>query len=141
MASRWRLQRVFDLGVPLGRVRLDAAFRKRGVDLLSRFVQSEFDHRQIRGRRFQKVEQSEFPQPQFDLVELIEAVAEMDEHQVAFMAQKRKQSAPACAPGFHLGEDTGSLIHHAVAVGLQASAASRPNEGASFDAARSILRS
>ena len=91
------LQRRGDLGVPLRRVRFEALGRRGLVGLAARLVESELDDRNIGVARVKEVVERGLRQVQLDLVQRFERVAEVDEDQIALVAQfrERVRSAPA----------------------------------------------
>jgi len=88
-------QHGFDLVVPFLRVRFHAARRQRPVDLGGRFVQPQLDHRQVGRSGLQVIRQRRARD--FDLrpIELFEIAAEVQQQQVAFVAEQRVDGALA----------------------------------------------
>ena len=89
---------------PFLRVRFHAAFGERLVGLQRRFVQPQLNHRQIGSRGLQEIVESKPRQVELRLIELVEAVAEVDQHQVAFVSEQGEQRRLAIGLRLHLGQ-------------------------------------
>ena len=126
--------------IPWLRVRLDASIRQILVSLERRLVEPQFNHGKIGSCRLQIVAQPQLRQMQFGLLQLIERLSEMDQHQVALMSQQRKKTGLTCGLLFHPFQQAAGLLLRCPASPRAATGARRPSETASFDAKRYSLR-
>ena len=92
MASAAALERCGDFGVPLGRVLLEALGGGGFVGLAGGLVEAEFDDRDVGVAGVEEVVERGLGEIEFDLVERFERVAEVDEDQVALVAELGEES-------------------------------------------------
>ena len=86
------LQARLHFGLKLGRSRIETLGGRGFPRLAARFVQAEFDDRDVRVLEFKKVVKGELGKIELNLVELLEGIAEMDIDQVALVAELRVKS-------------------------------------------------
>ena len=80
-----------------------------------RFVEADFDHRQIRRSRFQAVAECKPGDGELGLAEFLEAAAEVDDHQVALVAERGEERGfTVFAPG-HLAEQPRRVLESSIA--------------------------
>ena len=91
------LERGGNLRIPLRRVCLKSLGRCRFVGLPARLVQSQFDDRNVRVRRDQKVGKRRLRELQFHLVQRLEGVAKVDEDQIALVTKLREKARLSAA--------------------------------------------
>ena len=93
------VERGFDLLLPLGGIRLDALVDEAGIDLRGGFVDAELDNREVGRGGLQVIADGEAGQIELRLVEFFETAAEVDEHQIALVAEQGEQRALAAFGG------------------------------------------
>src|SRR5581483_10918127 len=87
----------FDFAVPLGRAGLETFRGELAVESYRRFVKTQLDDGEIGARRLEIFAQLRARDRQLGAVEIVEGFAEMDEHQIAFVTEERKESGAAAA--------------------------------------------
>src|SRR5580704_10671900 len=96
-------------------MRPDAALGELAIERDRRLVESDFDHRQVRRSRFEVVAECEAGDGKLGVAKFFEAAAKMDDHQIALVAQCRKERALAVLAPSHLGEQLRRLHDSGVA--------------------------
>ena len=110
---------VFDFLLPLGGVGLYALLDQAGVDFRGGFVDAEFDDGEVGSGGLEEIVQGEAGEIELRLVELFETAAEVDEHQVALVAEHGEEGALASFGGaLERGEGIGRLLHDLGAGGV-----------------------
>src|ERR1700691_3557152 len=84
-------------------MRFDAARGQLSVEFYSRFVESDFDHRKVRSRRFKIFAQRQAREFVLRGGKLVEVPAEVNYDQVALMPELREQRALAVLAALHRG--------------------------------------
>ena len=83
------------------------------VDLGGGLVEPELDDGQVRGGWLQVVADGETRERELRLVELFEAAAEVDEEEVAFVAEEREdRRVTTVAERLHLSERRGGFVEN-----------------------------
>ena len=77
----------FHLAVPLGGAWAHALFNQLAVKFDRRLVEPQLNDLEIRRYRFEKLAKSGVGQLELDVIEIVEGLAKMNEHQVALVAQ------------------------------------------------------
>jgi len=80
------------------------------VDLAGHLVQTQLHHRHERRGRDEEIEEPRPADLQLGLSQLLEALPEMDQHQIGLVAQKIDQGARPLRAPLHRGEQTGRLL-------------------------------
>ena len=89
MALEARCERGGNFGVPLRRVLLES-FRRGGfIGLAARLVEAQLDHRDIRVAEIEEIVERGLCERELDLIESFERFAEVNQHQIALVAELR----------------------------------------------------
>ncbi len=101
--------------LPLRRARSDPILDEPALERDRRFVEADFDHRQKRRGRFQVVAECKPGDGEFGLAEFLEAAAEVDDHQIALVAERGEERGfTVFAPG-HRAEQLRRVLEGRVA--------------------------
>ena len=114
------VERGFNLLFPLGGKRLYALLDQAGIDLGGGFVDAEFDNREVGRGGLEIVADGEAGQIELHLVELLETAAEVNEQQIALVAEQRKERAlPPVGGRLQGGQCSGGLVQDVGAGGIR----------------------
>ena len=128
MASFWRARVSRISRLPLLRMRLDAAIDQCFVDLGGGFVEAELDDREVRSGRLPVLAEPRLRQLQLGAIEIVERVAEVDEHQVALVPEQRIEGGWSGGVFLHGGHDRGGFFNDLAAFGVGELAPGAPAE-------------
>ena len=121
-------------------MRLDALVGELFVDFERGLVEPEFDDGEIGRGGLEIVAEAQVGELQFGLVQIGERLAEVDQHEVALVADERKERGLAGGVLLHGGEGVGCFFGDGRFFSLRAGRARRAGGSASSGAERCSLR-